>query len=133
MNMRKLLVFAWIVAATVAMAQDHAVSFDAKRAGIFQGNGRALSAPSSAQAADIVTRFLRSQGMSAATAASLRVTDQYRSPVTGLTHIRMEQQVAGLRVANAYVKAALNSKGEVVHVIQNVAPVSGGMIAPARI
>ena len=113
-------------AAVAAAAPDVAVDFDSTRARIYKGApGRALSGSSSAAPASVVARFLRESGLSASTTDSLYEVARYRSPVTGLTHIRMEQAVAGVRVADAYVKAALNERGELVHLIQNIASVRG--------
>src|SRR6185295_107657 len=40
----------------------------------------------------------------------------------GVTHLRLEQQVAGLTVHGSYVKAAINGRGELIHVIEKLAP-----------
>ncbi len=126
--MKKLLIFilTFVFLGTVALAavQDQPVSFDATRAQIYQNGGRALTPPSEAAPTAILAKFLRQQGLNPATVGSLYKVAQYRSPVTGLTHLMMEQQIAGLRVEGAYVKAALNASGELVHVIQNVALVT---------
>jgi hypothetical protein len=70
-----------------------------------------------------VARFLRDGGASPATVASLHEVSAGRSAKTGLIHLRMEQRVAGLRVAGAYVKAALDDQGRLVHLIENLADV----------
>ena len=49
---------------------------------------------------------------------------EHHSAHTGMMHLRLEQEVAGLRVHDAYVKAAFNRRGELVHVIESLAPVS---------
>ena len=41
----------------------------------------------------------------------------------GLTHVRANQRVDGLVVYGSYVKAAINDQGQVVHLIENLAPV----------
>ncbi len=133
MNKILILSLTFVFLGTVAMAavQDQPVSFDAKRAQIYQNGGRALSAPSEAAPTAILAQFLREQGLNPATVGSLYKVTQYRSPVTGLTHLVMEQRIAGLRVEGAYVKAALNASGELLHVIQNVAVVTApGLGAP---
>jgi hypothetical protein len=134
--MRKILVLVLTVLslATATFAQDQPVTFDAKQARIYQGvPGRALTQPSTATPAAVVAQFLRQNGVSASTVASLRLVAQYRSPVTGLVHVRFEQQVAGLRVANAYVRAAVKQSGELVHLIQNIALLNGTAVAAARV
>jgi extracellular elastinolytic metalloproteinase len=45
----------------------------------------------------------------------------------------MEQQVAGLRVLDAYVKATINGRGEVVYLVENVAPVKTTTLASPRV
>ncbi|MCI0353418.1 MAG: peptidase M36, partial [Acidobacteria bacterium] len=104
------------------------------RPAYYQGTpGRALTQPSRATPAAVVVQFLRERGLSAATVASLRAVAHYRSPVTGLVHVRFEQQVAGLRLANAYVRAALNQSGELVHLIQNIALLKSTRVAAAKV
>lgn len=85
--------------------------------------GRALSAASPAARASIVAGFLRSRGRSDAVLASLATTRNSAGP-RGVTHLRMEQTVAGLAVHGAYLKASVNARGELLHVIDNLAPVS---------
>ncbi|MGH9556178.1 MAG: M36 family metallopeptidase [Terriglobales bacterium] len=134
--MRKVLVLVLTVLSLAAatFAQDQPVTFDAKRARIYQSApGRALTQPSTATPVAVVAQFLRERGVSASTVASLRAVALYRSPVTGLVHVRFEQQVAGLRVANAYVRAAVNQRGELVHLIQNIALPKGTAVAAARV
>jgi extracellular elastinolytic metalloproteinase len=122
-----------LVAAT-AGAQDQPIAFDAERASVFKGTpGRPLTGPSSASGASVVTQFLQSHGMGAATAASLQIAAQDGVSRGGLTHIHMEQEIAGLRVAGAYVKASLDDRGRLIHVIQNVADVPAAGVLPARV
>lgn len=122
-----------VLLSTLALAQEQAVLFDASRAQTFQAGGKPLTAATAAKPAEIVAQFLRDRGLGPATVASLREVKEYRSPVTGQLHIQMEQRFAGLRVANAYVKATLNSQGQIMHVIENVAALEGRRQAAARI
>jgi extracellular elastinolytic metalloproteinase len=125
--MRKTLAFVLAVLALPALAaaaQDEAASFDAARARIHQASREhPLTGPSRGTAASVVARFLREQGASLATLASLHEVSQGRSAKTGLTYLRMEQRAAGLRVAGAYVKAALDDQGRLVHLVENLADV----------
>jgi len=115
---------ALVLGAASAGALDEAVTFDAARARIHRSVLESpLTAPSGGTAASVVARFLRDHGASAATVASLREVSGGRSAKTGLTHLRMEQRVAGLRVAGAYAKAALDDQGRLVHLIENLADV----------
>ena len=50
----------------------------------------------------------------------------------GLTHFRFAQQVDGLTVYGTYVKAAVNDRGELVHLIENLAASAGG-VRPAAV
>jgi hypothetical protein len=112
------------LAAASAGAQDEAVTFDAARARIHQSVRESpLTGPAGATAASVVAQFLRNHGASIATVASLREVSLGRAAKTGLTHLRMEQRVAGLRVAGAYVRAALDDHGRLVHLIENLADV----------
>jgi extracellular elastinolytic metalloproteinase len=120
--------------ALAAAAQDEAVSFDAGRARIHKSRREhPLTAPSRGTAASVVRRFLREQGASVATVASLREVSQGRSARTGLTYLRMEQRAAGLRVAGAYVKAAVDDQGRVIHLIDNLADVPARGAAAAAV
>ena len=129
-----LAVAALALATLNAAAQDEAVSFDAARARVHASvREHPLAGPSRGTAAFVIGRFLREQGASVATVASLRVVAQGRSAKTGLTHVRMEQRVGGLRVAGAYVKAALDDQGQLRHLIQNLAEAPARAPAPAAV
>lgn len=116
-----------------ALAQDQPAAFDGERATIYRAApGRPLTGPSQAGPVSVVTQFLRGHGVDASTVNSLRAAGENHVSGSGLTHFRMEQEVGGLRVADAYVKAALNARGELIQVIQNVAAVPSGKVVPAR-
>ncbi len=86
-------------------------------------SGRPLSDPSQAAPSDIVASHLRSRGRTEAQMASLRL-GRGSSGAHGVTHVRMGQVVDGLDVHGAYVKAAINSRGELLQVIDRLAQVS---------
>ena len=88
------------------------------------GAGPALSLPSRAAPAAVVARFLRALGATDATVASLQTVATTQG-AGGLTHVRLQQWVGGLRVHDTYAKAALDTQGRLVHLVENVAPVSG--------
>lgn len=101
-----------------------AVGLDQRPAQITRAEpSRPLFAMPAASASDITAGYLRMRGRSDAVLASLRTT---RSSVgaNGVTHLRLEQVVDSLAVHGAYVKAVVNSRGELVHVIDRLAPVS---------
>jgi hypothetical protein len=114
-----------------AYAQDSVLQFSQRPADTARAApGRALTAPSAAAPAGVVQGYLRSRGASAAAVAGLRQTDAHGA-AGGITHIRMEQQVEGLTVYGSYVKAAVNTRGELVHVTDKLAP--AGALTPAAI
>ena len=88
--------------------------------------GQPLTAPSGSAAISIVSDLLAARG---ANTTGLQVAGQARSVTTGLTHVRLAQEVAGLRVHGAYVKATLDDQGQVMHAIENLAPVRGQLAA----
>ena len=88
-----------------------------------------LTGPSTARAADVVRDYLA--GFVGGAADQMTLVSQ-TSTVRGVSHLRFEQQVGGLRVYGAYVKAAINDRGELVHVIENLAP-AGALPRPATI
>ena len=81
-----------------------------------------LTGSSSAPAADIVLQYLRSR-VGDATVQSLEVVSQSRVLRTGVTHVRLAQRVGDLRVYGVQVKAAVNARGELTSLIENVVPV----------
>ena len=90
-------------------------------------DGGALSLPSTASPAAIVAQQLRRQGHDDATLASLRGPQLGRWRDDKL-HLRMTQSVGGLRVYDSYVKATMNRRGELLALIENLAPVRGGAL-----
>ena len=87
-------------------------------------NGGPLTLPSTASPRAVVARFLREQGADAAVAESIV---ELTAGDGRVRHVRFEQRVAGLPVYGTYVKAAVSDRGELTHLIQNLAPV------PARV
>jgi hypothetical protein len=94
--------------------------------------GEALTGPSQAAAATVVSEFLRSGLHEDTTVNTLVVTGETRTQKSGLTHLRATQQYGGLDVFGAYVKATVGAQGELVHLIENLVepPVEG--VQPAR-
>lgn len=125
-----LLSLAGAVLTAAAPAQDEPAALQART--YRTARGQKLSAPSTSAPASIVARFLQARGVSAATARTLQTASTDRA-ATGLTLVRIEQQLAGLRVHDAYAKAALNDRGELVHVIESLAPVRSTSVSAARI
>jgi hypothetical protein len=94
----------------------------------------ALSLPSTDSSEAVVMQFLAAHGHDAATARTIADVNANRNSFasqstgaradSGLTHIRADQRVNGLVVYGSYVRAAINEQGQVVHLIENLAPVS---------
>jgi hypothetical protein len=99
----------------------------------------ALTLPSTDSASAVVSRFLASHGHDAATAGTVAVPttrNRFASQAAGasddgLTRIRADQRVNGLVVYGSYIKATLNQQGQIVHLIENLAPLS--KVVPAAI
>ena len=98
-------------------AQERMADLSGETARVFASTrGQALTGrQASARAA--VDAFLRGQGRSAAAIASLSSRSESRDAATGVTHLRLAQSFNGLPVYGAYVKAAVNASGELVHLI----------------
>jgi len=97
------------------------------------GTAAALTPPSFDGALDVVRGFLRGRGVSPLTLDSLRAVSEHHVVRTGITHVGLEQEVAGLRVHDAYAKAALNDRGELVHLIEQLVPVPSADVRSARV
>jgi hypothetical protein len=96
----------------------------ARQARVYKANpGQFLATRAKTPPEALLADFLRSRGASDTTARSLRSVAEHHSAHTDIMHLRLEQEVAGLRVHDAYVKAAFNRRGELVHVIESLAPV----------
>lgn len=75
--------------------------------------------PASADRPDVIAmRYIEARaGVPQSQLQSLGATS-----AQGITHVRFEQVVAGMRVYGAYVKAAVNPNGELLQVIAKLAP-----------
>jgi hypothetical protein len=90
--------------------------------------GQALTLPSTAAPAAIVAGALRARG-GPDLHGQLDVQGE-GAGLGGLRHVRMQQQVGGVPVHGATVKATLNARGELLHVIDRSVDTSSA--APAR-
>jgi hypothetical protein len=119
-----------LLAFSVMLAQSE-VGLDHRRAGVARSEaGHPLTPASQAGPEAIVGSYLTNRGRSSEDVASLRTTG-VNAGANGVTHVRMEQQVDGVSVYGAYVKAAINSKGELVSFIDRVYDVT--KVRPSRI
>jgi extracellular elastinolytic metalloproteinase len=101
---------------------------------VFRGSvTQPLTGPSNASPVAIVAQFLRGHGRDGTTVGSIVSVAQQKGARQGITHARMEQRVSGLWVYDTYLKAALTDQGELLHLIEKVAPVPAGPITAARV
>jgi extracellular elastinolytic metalloproteinase len=119
-----------LVAISGLIAQSDA-GLDRGRARVTRAeSGRPLT-PASREAPEaIVSGYLRSRGRSSEVLTSLRVKGA-NAGANGVTHVRMEQEIDGFTVHGAYLKAAVNSNGELIHLIDRLYNVRS--VRPSRI
>jgi len=79
-------------------------------------SGRPLAVDAKATPEAVLSRYMQSRGRGVDVVASL-VTQSKGAGAHGITHLRMTQKVEGLDVYRAYVRAAVNAKGELTQVI----------------
>jgi hypothetical protein len=119
-----------VVFASQAAAQGR--RFDPPPARTSQGPaGGALSLPSNASPRAILAQYLRGAGHEEGTARSI-VEGARNAGGRGVTHQRFEQRAGGLPVYGTYAKASFNARGELVHVVENLARVPAS-VARARV
>jgi extracellular elastinolytic metalloproteinase len=90
-----------------------------------------LTLPSTASPQAVLAQYLRGRGRSESTVQSL-VEVSRGAGRDAITHVRFEQRTGGMRVFGTYARAALNARGELVHVVENLATV-GGAVERARV
>lgn len=145
MNHKRRLSLAVLFALAVilpATAQNR-LTWERRPAQIFSSDERgALTLPSHVGPTAVVADYLTAHGHDAATANTIvdatptrnRIAAQAAADLSddGLTHIRVDQRLNGLVVYGSYIKAAINAQGQLVHLIENLAPVTGNVV-PASI
>lgn len=77
-----------------------------------------------------VSAYLLSKGRSKASVDSLVETSRFTDK-NGLTHVRYEQRLSGLRVHGGYAKAAFDRNGALSHLIERSAVAGGFKARPA--
>ena len=117
---------------TAAQESEEILDFGPDSARISRAEpGSGLAALAGATREETVAAFLRQRhGHDESTVASLTGTEL--DPSDRRVHIRFRQRVAGLDVYGTYVKATLTPDGEVVSVLENLAP-AGTVLQPAVI
>ncbi len=114
-----------------AFAQGPVRDLSAQSANIYAGGGGSLSAASGAGMPATVANFLATKGHGAATLASLVLTATHVNPKSGVTDLKFGQALAGLGVYGTYVKAAFDGDGNLIHLIENLADLSGRGVVSA--
>jgi hypothetical protein len=88
--------------------------------------GEWLTAPSAARRAGILRSFLKQNpalfGLDEGQINALKTTADYTNPDGNLSFVHLEQEINGLRVFQGEVKAGFTGRGEIIRVINNLAP-----------
>jgi extracellular elastinolytic metalloproteinase len=108
---------ACVLIATSAFAQGG--SYRAPAARTHAAANGAL-APAGGSRAATVAQFLNGQGIQVAASALTEVSSG--SALNNITIVRFEERAGGMNVYGVYAKAAFNSQGDLVHLIENVVP-----------
>jgi hypothetical protein len=112
------------ISAALAVAAANAADLDRSTAKVTQASaGKSLTAASSATPEAIVTGYLKNNGRAKGAVSSLH-TKSRSTGANGVKHLQMEQQLDGVTVQGAYVKAAINSRGQLVQMIDRTMAVS---------
>jgi hypothetical protein len=118
-----------LLSPSAAFAQD-ARDFSAASARTSRAPGGApLTSPSNAARPDIVSAFLLARH-DARTVQTLLLLRENVTPA-GVTHLNFGQQVGGLNVYGTYARAAINGRGEIVSVVENLAAVPPALVPAA--
>jgi extracellular elastinolytic metalloproteinase len=127
-----IVVLASLMFALPAYAQNNA-GYQPRQARTYsEGAGRTLTAPSTAGPASIVAAFLAERGVTVPAASLVRAGDPVAAK-NGITVVRLEQIVGGLRLYGVYGRASLTARGELVHLIENLVPQAPAAVAATRI
>ena len=129
MSKRISLCLAVLLALSPTLLAKKTIDLTSKGARVHRADGNApLTAPAKGARAHAVRAFLSAQGRGPSSQSLALVSENPRGAVT---HLRFEQRVAGLPVYGTYVKAAVDDRGRLRSVIENV--IDPGPIAPASI
>lgn len=137
--MRRSLVFALVLGSLFplsiqSLAQDSPKDLSSKGARIFRAGSEApLTYSSPQRPGQIVKDFLRAAGHGSDTVSTLTPEREEVSARKGVTYLRYTQKVDGMEVYGTYVKAAVNDRGELVSLIENLAKPSPAAAVPPGI
>ncbi len=87
------------------------------------GSGIKAIAPAGKSHLDTVKGYLKSRGAGSSTLSSVK-TDGSAWTYRGVTHVRLQQRVNGLRVYGGEAKASFNRRGELIHIVDFTVKVS---------
>ena len=114
-----------VLIATSASAQN---SYQPPVARIYAAAADTVLAPAATSHAATVAQFLAGRGMPVSAAALIETGGG--PALSGLTAVRFEETASGLSLYGVYAKAAFNARGDLVHLIENLVPVSA-VVGPA--
>lgn len=122
------------VSESEAVSPDSPDAVSIESARVIRSEAGKLTGPSSAAPALVASNFLLDQIM-LTSENELRVEGTSTS-ANGVTHVRFNQVVEGLRVfgvtgQSAYARVAVSPRGEVIQAIEALEPDSGRVVAPA--
>lgn len=105
--------------APLAVAQpEQLIELQAAGARVFAASRAEVLGPNAGSATATVAAFLRSRNVPQAAVDSLVVEGGGAAPGAAVSHYRFKQRVQGLDVYGTYVKAAFNSSGDLVHLVE---------------
>jgi len=78
-----------------------------------------------------VSAFLAARGIAVPATALVRAGDPVKA-ANGITVVRFDEYIGRLRAYGIYAKASFNAHGELVHLIENLAPVTGASVGAPR-
>lgn len=122
----------WSPVLPAQQVPDQLIELKAEGARVFAATRTQTLTPPAATPAAAVRTFLTAQGKSARALNSLVQTAEWRSAAAGMTHARFRQSLNGLDVYGAYVKATVNSRGELVHLVE-ILPEPPPAVAPSNV
>lgn len=96
---------------------------------VVYANAQELARAKRADPRSTVNAMLVSRGKTQATADSLVETARFVDK-NGVTHVRYEQRLNGMRVYGGYAKAAFDKGGNLTHMIERVASAGGASARP---
>jgi extracellular elastinolytic metalloproteinase len=114
-----------VLFATAAYSQN--ASYRPPVARTYSAAAGASLAPQADSPAAAIVQFLSARGITVPEAALVDVTTV--NALNNVSSVRFEERAGGLAVYGVYAKAAFNARGELIHLIENLVPTRGGIVA----